>query len=95
MKPGWRDRPCPCGRFVSTAQIPGNFLAEGTFLVTVGLFSPDPAQNHFYVREAVAFQVVDSLEGDSARGDWTGPMYGAVRPLLEWKTVPVSAAPVT
>jgi lipopolysaccharide transport system ATP-binding protein len=91
MKPGWRERPCPIGRFISTARIPGNLLAEGTFLVTVGLFSSDPDQNHFHVREAVAFQVVDSLEGDSARGDWTGPMYGAVRPLLEWKTTPVSA----
>jgi lipopolysaccharide transport system ATP-binding protein len=91
MKPGWRERPCPIGRFISTARIPGNLLTEGTFLVTVGLFSSDPDQNHFHVREAVAFQVVDSLAGDSARGDWTGPMYGAVRPLLEWKTTPVSA----
>jgi lipopolysaccharide transport system ATP-binding protein len=91
MKPGWRERPCPIGRFVSTARIPGNLLAEGTFLVTVGLFSPDPDENHFYVREAVAFQVVDSLQGDSARGDWTGPMYGAVRPVLEWKTTPASS----
>jgi lipopolysaccharide transport system ATP-binding protein len=91
MKPGWRERPYPCGRFVSTAQIPGNLLAEGTFLVSVGLFSPEPDRNHFHVREAVAFQVVDSLQGDSARGDWAGPMYGAVRPLLEWKTTPVDA----
>lgn len=92
MKPGWRDRPFPIGRFVSTARIPGNLLAEGTFLVGVGLFSADPDQSIFDVREAVAFQVVDSLQGDSARGDWTGPMYGAVRPLLEWATTPVSSA---
>jgi lipopolysaccharide transport system ATP-binding protein len=91
MRIGWRDRPCPIGRFTSTATIPGNMLAEGTFLVGVSLFSPDPDQNHFHVREAVAFQVIDSLEGDSARGDWTGPMYGVVRPALDWNTTPVNS----
>ena len=92
MRTGWRDRPYPIGRFTSSATIPGNILAEGTFLVGVGLFSPDPDQSHFHVREAVAFQVVDSLEGDSARGDWTGPMYGVVRPALDWTTAPVNSS---
>jgi lipopolysaccharide transport system ATP-binding protein len=95
MRPGWRDRPCPIGRFVSTARIPGNLLTEGTYLVGVGVFSTDPDQNHFHLREALAFQVVDSVEGDSARGDWTGPMYGVVRPVLEWKTTPVDANPAS
>ena len=27
-----------------------------------------------------------SLDGDSARGDWAGEMYGVVRPLLKWST---------
>jgi lipopolysaccharide transport system ATP-binding protein len=95
MRPGWRERLSPTGRFVSTAQIPGNLLAEGTFLVGVALFSPAPDRNHFHVREAVAFQVVDSVHGDSARGDWTGPMYGTVRPLLDWKTTPADSTPMT
>ena len=30
--------------------------------------------------------VVDSTEGDSARGDYAGPMPGVVRPLLHWET---------
>jgi len=34
----------------------------------------------------VAFLVVDSSEGDSARGDYTGHMPGLVRPLLSWTT---------
>ena len=95
MKAGWRDRLSPIGRFVTTASIPGNLLAEGTFLVGVGLSSPDPDQNHFYLREAVAFHVVDSLEGNSARGDWTGPMYGVMRPALEWKTTLVDPSPAS
>jgi lipopolysaccharide transport system ATP-binding protein len=30
--------------------------------------------------------VADSLEGDSARGDWTGHMPGVMRPMLKWTT---------
>jgi lipopolysaccharide transport system ATP-binding protein len=40
----------------------------------------------FKVADAVAFQVIDSLDGDSARGDYAGPFPGAVRPLLKWST---------
>jgi len=34
----------------------------------------------------VAFQVLDIGEGQSARGDYRGPIPGAVRPLLNWET---------
>jgi lipopolysaccharide transport system ATP-binding protein len=34
----------------------------------------------------VAFQVVDSHDGDSARGDWAGKVDGVIRPLLDWST---------
>ena len=40
----------------------------------------------FYELDAVAFQVIDSLDGDSARGDYAGRMTGVVRPLLQWST---------
>jgi lipopolysaccharide transport system ATP-binding protein len=86
LEPGWRTRTRSMGRLVSTAWIPGNYLTEGTLLVAAGVFSPDPVKNHFAARDLVTFQVVDSLEGDSARGDWEGPMPGVVRPLLEWDT---------
>ena len=89
LEPQWRTRPRPIGRLVSTAWIPGNYLAEGTLLVTARVLSPDPLKNHFYQRDLVAFQVVDSLDGDSARGGWEGAMPGVVRPLLEWTTTTV------
>jgi lipopolysaccharide transport system ATP-binding protein len=88
LEPEWRSRPRPMGRLVSTAWIPGNYLAEGTLLVAPRVFSPDPPKDHFYERDLVAFQVVDSLDGDAARGDWEGAMPGLVRPLLEWTTKP-------
>ena len=42
--------------------------------------------SQFKVADAVAFQVIDSLDGDSARGDYAGPFPGVVRPLLKWST---------
>jgi len=84
--PQWRRRPRPVGRYVSTAWIPGNFLAEGSVIVGVAVSTFDPVVIHFFERDVVAFQVVDSLDGDSARGDYGGPMPGVVRPLLKWET---------
>jgi lipopolysaccharide transport system ATP-binding protein len=84
--PAWQRTPRPVGRFISTAWIPGNFLAEGSLFVGAALSTMNPVVVHFYEREAVKFQVIDSLDGNSARGDYAGPMPGVVRPLLKWKT---------
>lgn len=82
----WRWRPRPAGRYISTAWIPGNFLAEGGIMVGVALSSYLPLKVHYYEREAVTFRVVDSLEGDSARGDFGGDFAGVVRPAFKWST---------
>lgn len=85
--PAWRGRPRSKGNYVSTAMIPGNLLAEGTLFVSVALATAaSPVVVHYHERDAVAFQVVDSFEGDSARGDFTAPIPGVVRPLLKWNT---------
>jgi lipopolysaccharide transport system ATP-binding protein len=82
----WQDRTRPAGVYTSTAWIPGNFLAEGTLLVGAALSTLDPVVVHFFEREAVAFHVIDSLDGDSARGEYAGRYLGVVRPALEWTT---------
>ena len=41
--------------------------------------------SHVTLNEAVSFNVQDPLDGDSARGQYTGTMKGAVRPLLDWE----------
>jgi lipopolysaccharide transport system ATP-binding protein len=84
--PHWRKTPRPIGRYVSTAYIPGNFLAEGTLIIAAANCTLDPVKVHFYERDVVAFQVVDTLEGDSARREYLGDMPGVVRPLLPWTT---------
>lgn len=84
--PEWRGRRRQPGRYVSTATIPQNFLAEGGILVGAAITSFNPDTVHLYEREAVAFHVLDSLEGDAARGEFAGQMPGVVRPLLPWTT---------
>jgi len=82
--PAWRRRPRPVGCFSSTVHIPGNFLSEGRFIIGAGIITEMPLKVHFDVNPAVAFQVVDSFDGDAARGDLAGQMVGVVRPLLKW-----------
>jgi lipopolysaccharide transport system ATP-binding protein len=84
--PVWERRARPAGRFITTAWIPGNYLSEGTLVVSAAISTMDPVIVHLFERDAVAFQVVDSLDGDSARGDFAGPIPGVVRPLLKWTT---------
>lgn len=83
----WYRVPRPKGTYVSRVRIPGNFLSEGSLIVGVAITTFTPFNIHFYERDAVAFQVVDSINGNSARGDFAGTMPGAVRPLLPWNTV--------
>ncbi|HET8670951.1 MAG TPA: hypothetical protein VFM05_10090, partial [Candidatus Saccharimonadales bacterium] len=86
VDPEWRQRPRPEGRWISIVEIPGNLLAEGTHLLSSGLSTLHPTMRQFEEREALAFHVVDSLEGNSARGDWAGRVDGVIRPLLKWRT---------
>ncbi|MGD0950815.1 MAG: hypothetical protein ABR985_00190 [Methanotrichaceae archaeon] len=82
--PDWQRNPRPRGRYASTAWVPGNLLAEGKIIVGSAISTMDPFQEHFYERDAVAFEVVYSLDSDSARGDYAGHYPGVVRPLLRW-----------
>ncbi|BAU13880.1 putative polysaccharide ABC transporter ATP binding subunit [Leptolyngbya sp. NIES-3755] len=81
LKP--RDR----GIYASTMWIPANFLAEGLTIISVAALEPEPFKLHFHELEAVAFNVVDSMNGTSARGAFLGAFPGVVRPILDWDTV--------
>jgi lipopolysaccharide transport system ATP-binding protein len=91
----WRRRPRPMGRYVSTAWIPGNFLSEGSLIIGAGISTLEPERIHFFERDIVALQIIDSLDGNSARGDYAGPMPGIVRPLLNWTSqfTPANSSP--
>jgi lipopolysaccharide transport system ATP-binding protein len=83
----WRRQERACGSYTSTVWVPGNLLAEGSVIGNVSIMSHFPATRlHAREQNAVAFQVVDSPGGNSARGDYVGPMPGVIRPLLKWTT---------
>lgn len=82
----FRRRPRQPGRYRSVAWIPGNLLSEGVMTISAGLRTEMPHIIHCFERDVVAFQVIESPEGSSARMDYAGKIHGAVRPLLKWET---------
>lgn len=86
LDPDWRRRPRPQGRYRTTAWIPGNLLNEGMHTVDVRLVTQRPQILQYAVEAAVAFHVIDAMDGTSARGEWAGGMQGVVRPQLKWTT---------
>jgi hypothetical protein len=50
------------------------------------MMSIEPEIQHFDLPNSLAIDVVDSFDGDSARGYFQGEIKGAVRPLLNWET---------
>jgi lipopolysaccharide transport system ATP-binding protein len=86
LSPEARAEPRERGRYVSTVWVPRNFLAEGRLVVSAAVSTYYPLTVHVFERDAVSFRVVDSLDGDSARGDYAGPMPGVVRPVFDWTT---------
>ncbi len=81
-----RNKPRSKGLYASTMWIPGNFLAEGTILVGVAVLKQDPFFVHFHELDVIAFNVVDPMDGNSARGNYTSSFPGIVRPILKWDT---------
>jgi lipopolysaccharide transport system ATP-binding protein len=85
------QRPKPPGTYRSTVTIPGNFMTEGMFSVDFAISTLDPVIPHVHERGLFSFSIHDAVEGDSARGIYTGPFPGAVRPILPWKTEPLGS----
>ncbi len=85
-----RNKPRQKGCYSSTMWIPGNFLAEGNTIVGVALLEQDPFVLYFHEGDAVAFNVIDPMNGKSARGSYTLSFPGVVRPLLNWDATKIS-----
>ena len=84
--PAWRKKTRPIGRYVSTAWIPENLLSEGMYFIGAGIRTLNPELRRFSVRDAVGMQVVDNLNGEGSRVDFSGDFPGVIRPLLKWET---------
>jgi lipopolysaccharide transport system ATP-binding protein len=86
VDPAWRGRTKPTGRYLTRLRVPGNFLNEGRVVVNVAISSYDPFVVYVHERDALLFQVKDPPGGSPVRGEFTGSIPGAVRPLLETVT---------
>lgn len=94
--PNWKQRAKPKGRYKSRVWIPGNFLADGEIMVSVGMTTFKPKTKvHFDEEFLLSFQVIDSLDGNTARGEYAGDLPGVVRPLLKWETMCENGLPKT
>ncbi len=82
--------PIKPGRFVSTAWIPGNFLAQGILFVSPTIRTQFPGTPHVRELDVVAFQVMASLESSPLSADFYPKRTGVVWPLLKWETQPSS-----
>ena len=60
-------------------RLPGNFFAAGTIFVDVAIIAIDPIETQIHQQSVVAFQVIDSMDPDTSRGDWPVP-WPVVRP---------------
>ena len=86
INPEWEGKKRPKGLYKSIAWIPGNLMAEGVFYVYVFLHALENRSLQFRAKPAVSFSVIDTIEGDSARGNYGGFFHGVVRPKLQWST---------
>ena len=82
----WHTEPRQPGRYTSTAWVPGNLLSEGMVYVLVAIRTTHRKYRPIQLGDAIAFNVIDKMEGGSARGSWVGRLTGAVRPKLDWTT---------
>jgi lipopolysaccharide transport system ATP-binding protein len=74
------------GRYFSSIIVPPHLLAEGEYIISISIFASSGAKVHYVsLRDAIAFQVYDSMTGLSARGDYAQNFAGVVRPLFQWE----------
>jgi lipopolysaccharide transport system ATP-binding protein len=81
-----RTQPRKKGSYTTTSWIPPNLLAEGIVIVGVAAIKIEPFKIYFHELDAVSFNVVDHMRGDSARGHYLLGFPGLVRPLMQWET---------
>ena len=77
------------GIYQTTAWLPANLLQGGDYFISAALISISPFQFHFHEEQVVCFQLFDSVDGTTAKGDFSGDFPGMVRPLLRWEGKPI------
>jgi lipopolysaccharide transport system ATP-binding protein len=70
------------GMYRSTCRVPGNFLNNGCFRISLNIFGKGFSDS-MLAHDVLSFEVHDSA---FLRGDYHGDFAGAIRPALEWFT---------
>jgi lipopolysaccharide transport system ATP-binding protein len=79
------------GEYSAECHVPANFLNDGVYSIGFALTSYESSVSiHFYEGEAIMFNVRDPIDGVATRAGYSGPMPGAVRPLLPWTLKPIN-----
>ena len=76
----------PKGLMRIAARIPGNFLNDGIYTVTIQLVQDDSSTVYVHP-QILTFEVLDSVR----YGSWFGKWPGVIRPKLEWTSESIDA----
>lgn len=80
----WKDTVRPRGLHRSICHVPGNFLNEGVIRIHV-LVITSPYNLHARELDALVFKVVDDMDSEGVRGNYSREWPSAVvRPKLNW-----------
>ncbi len=75
------------GIYTSAVKVPAHLLAESEYALNISAFASASGKKYYLsLKDAIYFQVYDSMTKTSARGDYTQNLAGVVRPLLTWET---------
>ncbi|MGO9377600.1 MAG: Wzt carbohydrate-binding domain-containing protein [Dissulfurispiraceae bacterium] len=73
------------GDYVAECHVPGNFLNEGTYHVSLALRSYEPEViSHFIEKSVLSFNVKNSIDGTAARPGYAVVFPGVIRASLPW-----------
>jgi len=76
---------CKAGTYISKCCIPANTLNSNTYHILFALTSVYPLHVHFVEKDLLFITVNDPIEGILSRPEgYSGPVPGAIRPVLEW-----------
>jgi lipopolysaccharide transport system ATP-binding protein len=73
------------GEHSAECHVPANFMNDGLYSVGFALTSYESGVSvHFSEMGAITFNIHDRIDGVVTRAGYSGPMPGAVRPVLPW-----------
>jgi lipopolysaccharide transport system ATP-binding protein len=82
------------GLYVGRVRIPAHLLADTEYRIKAGLqVETASSRGNLVLEDALAFNVYDTDERQSARGTYAASLVGVVRPRLEWSVERVERPP--